>query len=89
MIGSHIIPVFDLQQFATSRLALRSMGWCGYTKKAKSRKREALEFQGKQKGYSAVLQSDKPVDDEATEADITPLENDAMMSCFWRPKRIV
>jgi hypothetical protein len=48
-----------------------------------------LEFQGKQKGYSAVLQSDKPVDDEATEADITPLENDAMMSCFWRPKRIV
>jgi hypothetical protein len=82
MIGSHIIPVFYLQQFAheSSRGKKHALVWV--YEKGQEPEERSLRVQGKQKGYFAVLQNDKPVDDEATEAEITALENDAMMPCF-------
>ena len=39
-------------------------------------KKRSLRVPGQQKGYFAVLQMDKSMDDEATEAEITALENE-------------
>jgi hypothetical protein len=76
MIGSHTIPVFYLQQFANESSLGKKHGLVWVYEKGKDPKERSLRVQGKQKGYFAILQDNKSMDDKAPEAAITSLENE-------------
>jgi hypothetical protein len=76
MTGSHTIPVFYLQQFANDSALGKKHKLTWVYEKDKQPKERSLRIQGKQNGYFAILQDDKSMDDEATEAAITALENE-------------
>jgi hypothetical protein len=76
MIGSHTIPVFYLQQFANESSLGKKHGLVWVYESGKEPDQRSLRVQGKQKGYFATLQDDMSMDDEATEAAVTALENE-------------
>jgi hypothetical protein len=82
MIGSHTIPAFYLQQFANKSSLGKKHGLIWVYEKGKAPAERSIRVQGKQKGYFAVLQNDKSMSDQSSEAAITALENDCNDALF-------
>jgi hypothetical protein len=75
MIGSHIIPAFYLEQFAT-RQSKKKPGRIWVYEKDKEPDHRSISVQGKEKGYFATLLADSSVDDQEAERALAALENE-------------
>jgi hypothetical protein len=75
MIGSHIIPAFYLEQFATKQ-SKKKPGRTWVYEKGKEPAHRSISVQGKERGYFATLLADRLVDDQEAERTLAALENE-------------